>query len=214
MICIFSEESAYSHLGKTFVRHILKSHASAEVLHISVIGGTHSYSELVRLVDLVLIQEVTEQGVLVCDILCRTEIRIHVLVGVIADQRNALRTFFIQRNTDLEITVCRTVHDIGSPRIKMVCGLNYVEICILVIEVTVSVDVLDHLSSEAAVLKGTYAETDLHAVVGLVEPAVSKVELKHHRIIEEAVSVHVMRLDVSRHMSEDDCAPLVAHLKR
>jgi len=73
---------------------------------------------------------------------------------------------------------------------------------------------VEHLSAETAVLKGTDSETHLNAVVRLIEPAVRKVELKHLRLIEEAILIHVMRLDVAGNMSEDHRAPFVAHLER
>ena len=56
---------------------------------------------------------------------------------------------------------------------------------------------MEHLSAETAVLKGTDSETHLNAVVRLIEPAARQVELKHLRLIEEAVVVHVMWLDIA-----------------
>ena len=73
---------------------------------------------------------------------------------------------------------------------------------------------LKHLSAMTSILDSSDTETHLYAVISHVEPSVGYIELKHLRFVEEAVLVHVMRLDVARHMSEKDCAPLVAHLKR
>ena len=73
---------------------------------------------------------------------------------------------------------------------------------------------LHHLTAEALVLDGTDTETHLHAIVRHIEPTVREIELKHLRIIEEAVLVHVMGRIVARNMTEKDSAPLVAHLER
>ena len=73
---------------------------------------------------------------------------------------------------------------------------------------------LENLTSKSAVLNGAYSKTDLHSVVSHIEPAVRKVELQHLRFIKETVAIHIMRSDVSRNMAEDDCAPLISHLKR
>ena len=66
-----------------------------------------------------------------------------------------------------------------------------------VIEHMLPVGILEHLASEPAVLDGTDAETHLHSVVCLIEPAVGKIELELLRLIQEAVTVHIMRSDIA-----------------
>ena len=213
MIGVFSEESAYRHIGNALVGNILQHNDSRKILIVSVISRTHTHCELVRFVYLILIEEVSESGMLAGNVLCSTEICIHILVGIVTYEGNVLRAILIDRNSYLEISVDRTVLDVRAPWIDLSRSIVRL-VCILVIEHILSVGILQHLASESRVLKGTHAETDLHAVVSLVEPAVGKVELEHLRFIEERVAVHIMRLDVARHMTEDDGAPLIAHLKR
>ena len=73
---------------------------------------------------------------------------------------------------------------------------------------------LKHLSAMTSILDSSDPETNLYAVISHVEPSVGYVELKHLRLIKEAVLVHVMRLDVAGYMTEKNCAPLVSHLQR
>ena len=77
----------------------------------------------------------------------------------------------------------------------------------------VSILILKDLTTMTAVLQSPYTETDLHTVVCHIKPAVRKVELKHLRLIKKAVSIHIMSRNVSRHMTKNHRAPLIAHLE-
>ena len=52
-----------------------------------------------------------------------------------------------------------------------------------------------------SILDSPDTETNLYAVISHVEPSVGYVELKHLRLVKEAILVHVMRLDVARYMT-------------
>ena len=86
-----------------------------------------------------------------CQILCRTEIRIHILIAVIGDKGDILRIVLIQRNTHLEISVYRTVQDVRSPRVRLI-RLRIQSIGILVIEYMLPVGIRKHLTAKSAVL--------------------------------------------------------------
>ena len=132
------------------------------------------------------------------EILCRTEIRIHILVAVVCHQCNVLRVVLIQRHTYLEISVERAVEDIRAPRLVLCLQCQRIRIiAVLVIQHLVSSLVSEHLSSLACILDSPYTESHLHSVVSLIEPTVGKVELKHIRLIEEGVIVHIVGNDVA-----------------
>ena len=52
---------------------------------------------------------------LACKIFGRTEVRVHVLIVIVSDECNILCVFLIQRYSDLEISVDRTVENVRSP---------------------------------------------------------------------------------------------------
>ena len=63
------------------------------------------------------------------------------------------------------------------------------------------------------VLEGTHAEPDLYAALAIIQPTVCNIELKHFRVVAEAVVIVVGGLEISGDMSEQDGAPFLAHLE-
>ena len=75
---------------------------------------------------------------LICQVFGRTEVRVHVLIAVISDERNILTVFFIERNTHFKISVYRAVENVGSPWILHIVCRSY-RIFILVVEDSISI---------------------------------------------------------------------------
>ena len=90
MIGIFSEYASIHKVCDSIEIHILKHNLPAEIFIISVECTVKSESESVRVAYDVLIQKISKCRMLSCNIFCRAEIRVHILVGIVGNQRYVL----------------------------------------------------------------------------------------------------------------------------
>ena len=105
VICIFSEHSCIGKIGHALVCNVLEHNDTAEILIVSVECSVETHCKPVRVVDHILIQEISESRMLTCKIRSLSEIGIHILIVIVCDQGDILRIVLIQRNSHLKIAV-------------------------------------------------------------------------------------------------------------
>ena len=149
---------------------------------------------------------------LIRQILCRAKVRVHILKAVIGNKGNVLCVFRIQRNSYLHISVHRTIQDVRSPWILHIILRNN-RVLVLIIEYVITTLILSIRTSKATVLKGPYSKTDLNTVICHIQPTVCKIELKHLRIVQEHVTIHIVYSSIAGDVCKKDSTPFISHLK-
>ena len=159
-------------------------------------GGAELH--FVHFVDLVLVDEVGEGGVLGGVVVFQAEERLEFVVVEVGDQGDVGAVLLVEGEADLEVAVDALVFDVRAPD--------------LVLQVVGVVLGGVHLAAEAVVVEEAAAEADLHAARGVVEPAAGKIELQVLRLVAEAVLVVVHLVSRAAHVGHVDHAPLFVEL--
>ena len=167
------------------------------LIEVIVLPGGAQF-DLVGLVDLVLVDEVGESGILLGIIILETEERIEFVAVEVGHQGDIGAVLLVEGEADLEIAVDAAVLDVGTPD------------PVLQVEGIVLGGV--HLAAEAVVVEEAAAEADLHPARGVVEPAAGEVELQVFRLVAEAVLVVVHIRGGAAYVGHIDHTPLFVEL--